>query len=129
MTDRRAFYDERARYRPAEIKRGYNQLLRQLFGFVVPPGLRVLEIGCGIGDLLAAVRPSRGVGIDFSAEMVALARSRHPDLEFHVSDAAEFSSAEPFDYILMSDLVNDLEDVQQILTRAQQWAHPRTRLV
>jgi len=29
--------------------------------------MKVLELGCGLGDLLAAVRPSRGVGVDFSA--------------------------------------------------------------
>ena len=33
--------------------------------FLIPPGKRVLELGCGRGDLLAALKPSYGVGIDF----------------------------------------------------------------
>ena len=35
--------------------------------FLVPPGKRVLELGCGRGDLLAALEPSHGVGVDFGA--------------------------------------------------------------
>ena len=49
--------------------------------FLVPPGSRVLELGCGIGDLLAALEPSYGVGVDFSERMVEQARGRHPGLE------------------------------------------------
>src|SRR2546429_245568 len=52
-----------------------------------------------------------------------------PGLEFHATDALEFSSDEEFDYILLSDLVNDLPDVQALLSRLHQFTHPRTRLV
>src|SRR5690349_890794 len=111
MIDRRAFYDQRAPFRLRETDRYYQQLLRRHFGFLIPPGLRVLEVGCGIGDLLAAVKPARGVGVDFSEEMIKLAKERHAGLEFEVSDAVEFSCEEKFDYIILSDLVNDLPDV------------------
>jgi len=129
MIDRRAFYEQRAAFRVRESSRYYQRLLRRYYGFLVPPGLSVLEMGCGLGDLLAAVRPARGVGVDFSPAMIALARERHSELEFHVADAAEFATAEKFDYILLSDLVNDLPDVQAVLERLQAVAHPRTRLV
>ena len=42
--------------------------------FLIPPGKRVLELGCGRGDLLAALEPSYGVGVDFSARTIAKAR-------------------------------------------------------
>ena len=129
MIDRRAFYEQRAAFRARESGRYYQQLLRRHYGFLVPPGLRVLEVGCGIGDLLAAVKPAQGLGVDFSPAMIALARQRHPELEFQVADAAEFSSSEKFDYIILSDLVNDLPDVQAVFERLQGVAHPRTRLV
>jgi hypothetical protein len=61
--------------------------------------------------------------------MIALARERHPELEFQVADAAEAPAAEQFDYILLADLVNDLPDVQAVFERLQSVAHPRTRLV
>ena len=129
MMDRRAFYDQRAALRVRETGRYYQQLLRKQYAFWVPPGLRVLEVGCGLGDLLAAVKPARGVGVDFSPAMTALARERHPELEFQVADAMEYTSAKKFDYVLLADLVNDLPDVQAVFERLQSVAHPRTRLV
>ena len=129
MIDRRAFYDERAAFRVRETDRHYQQLLRKQYAFWVPPGLRVLEIGCGLGDLLAAVRPGRGVGVDFSPAMIDLARQRHPELEFQVADAVDAGGNETFDYILLADLVNDLPDVQAVFERLRLVAQPRSRLV
>ncbi|MGL4556182.1 MAG: class I SAM-dependent methyltransferase, partial [Afipia sp.] len=48
--------------------------------FLIPKGARVLEIGCGIGDTLAALEPSEGVGLDFSPSLIDIARARHPNL-------------------------------------------------
>src|SRR5437762_5921831 len=112
MIERRAFYDSRATFRLQEGRRYYHHLLRRHFGFLVPPDVNVLEVGCGLGDLLAAVRPARGVGVDFSSPIIELARQRHPELEFQVAESTEFSTDETFDYILLSDLVNDVPDVQ-----------------
>lgn len=129
MIDRREFYEQRAAARPRESNRYYQRYLRRYYAFLVPPGQSVLELGCGIGDLLAAVQPARGLGVDFSPAMVAQARERHPQLEFQVGDAAHFTIPEQFDYVLLSDLVNDLPDVQALLERLRALAHPRTRLV
>jgi len=127
--ERRAFYDQRAEFRPRETQRFYQQSLRHHYGLLVPPGLRVLEMGCGLGDLLDAVKPARGVGVDFSPAMITPARRHFPDLEFQVADAAEFSTNEKFDYVLLSDLVNDLPDVQLVLQRLHSVCGPRSRLV
>jgi SAM-dependent methyltransferase len=129
MPDASRFYDQRAPFRPREARRAYHRLLQRYFAFLVPPDARVLEVGCGIGDLLAAVKPARGVGVDFSAAMVELARERHPDFQFTVADAAHMPSDEKFDYILMSDLVNDAADVQSIFAQAQRHAFQHTRIV
>src|SRR5262249_26785140 len=45
--------------------------------FLIPEGARVLELGCGTGDLLAALKPSFGVGVDFSAGMIGEARKAY----------------------------------------------------
>lgn len=129
MTDRRMFYEQRAPFRLIEGGRAYHQLLKTYFAFYVPPTARVLELGCGLGDLLAAVQPARGVGVDFSHAMIDLARQRHPELEFHVADAAEFSGDEKFDYIIVSDLVNDCPDVQKLFEQIQRYSYQHTRLV
>ena len=96
--------------------RYYHRRLNQVFENLVPPGQRVIEIGCGQGDLLAALKPFYGMGVDFSAEMVARARQKHPGLTFVEADAHELALEESgrprtFDVIILSDLVNDVWDV------------------
>src|SRR6266436_176562 len=54
--------------------------------FLIPQGARVLELGCGTGDLLAALAPSFGVGVDFSEHMIAEARRAYPKLTFRAGD-------------------------------------------
>src|SRR5262245_24330002 len=92
----------------------YHQRLTQIYQFLVAQGQRVLELGCGRGDLLAALKPQVGVGVDFSLEMVERARRRHPNLCFIHTDAHELPLKEEFDVIILSDLVNDLWDVQEV---------------
>ena len=107
----------------------YQSQLVHYYTLMVPPGLRVIEIGCGPGNLLAALKPSEGVGVDFSEEMIQKASQRYPQLRFILADAHELSLDEKFDVIVLSDLVNDLWDVQTVLERLKDLTHPRTRLI
>src|SRR5574340_448613 len=108
----------------------YHSRLAQIYGFLVAPGLRALEVGCGRGGLLAALQPARGLGVDFSSEMIKRARTLHPDLEFVQADAHDLSTLDgPFDVIVLSDLVNDLWDVETVLKQVHRLAHPGTRVI
>jgi SAM-dependent methyltransferase len=129
MMDRQRFYDERAAKRATESRRFYHTLLKRHFAFLIPPGLRVLEAGCAFGDLLAAVKPARGVGTDFSAETLSIARQRYPEITFESAEVSNFGSTETFDYIIASDLINELPDVQRFFEQARRNASPDTRLV
>ena len=66
MEDIEASLDEAERWR--RINAAYHADDHKFMRFLIPPGKRVLEVGCGTGDLLAALEPSYGVGIDFGAE-------------------------------------------------------------
>jgi ubiquinone/menaquinone biosynthesis C-methylase UbiE len=68
----------------------------------VQPGQKVLELGCCQGDLLAAMEPAYGVGVDFSPSMVKMARARHPNLIFINADVHEIVIDEQFDVINFS---------------------------
>ena len=61
--------------------------------------------------------------------MIDIASKRHPELTFIESDVDSFSEDKVFDYLLMSDLVNDLPDVQQTLTGALKLTHKDSRIV
>lgn len=117
--------------RPRRWQRGFHAQLRRHFHHHIPAGASVLELGCGAGDLLAALAPARGLGLDFSPRMVARARERHhgrAGLEFQVQDAARATFTEPFDHLVLDYLTSYLEDIQATLQRLHAAAHPRTRL-
>lgn len=107
----------------------YQRRLAELYKFFIPAGSRVLEIGCARGDLLAALDPARGVGIDFSAAMIERARARHPDLHFIEADTHALDLHETFDFIILSDLVNDLWDAQKVFEQIRKLAAPQTRVI
>ena len=50
--------------------------------FLVPEGLRILAVGSGTGDTLAALKPAVGVGVEGDLALIASARAMFPDLTF-----------------------------------------------
>lgn len=101
--------------------------------FLIPPGKRVLELGCGRGDLLAGLKPAYGVGIDFGAQTIATANARHPQLSFvlgDVEDPATFEAIEgPFDYIVIADTIGMFEDIDGTMRLIQKLCTPSTRII
>jgi SAM-dependent methyltransferase len=108
---------------------GYHGLVQRIHRSLIPPGQRVLEIGCGRGDLLAALEPSEGIGVDISAGMVAAAASRHPSLRFLNVSGEELDLEMTFDYIVLSDVVPYVHDLQRLMERVAAHSGPRTRVV
>ncbi len=106
---------------------------RNFMRFLVPKGSRVLDLGCGTGELLAALEPSHGVGVDLSPNMIALARANHPNLTFHVGDIenpATLSAVQgPFDYIILSDTIGMLDDIESALGLLHRLCGPSTRVI
>jgi SAM-dependent methyltransferase len=113
----------------ARTGKRYHQRLEHVYQTHIPAGRSVLEIGCARGDLLASLKPGRGVGIDFSGEMIHLAKEAYPELTFIETDAVDFNPDGNFDYIILSDLLNDIWDVQSLFEKIAHWSNPRTRLV
>ena len=109
--------------------RAYHALLTRIARFHVLPGASVLEIGCGTGDLLAALQPRRGVGIDLSEGMIKLARATHPELDLRVGAGEELDFHETFDYVVLSDLVPYVHDLVTLFERVADHSHARTRVI
>ncbi len=106
---------------------------RSYMRFLVPEGLRVLDLGCGTGSILAALAPSRGVGVDFSSGMIDVARQRHSGYEFHVADIEDPETLAridgTFDVIVLSDSIGLLDDCQGALTNLHRFCTPSTRVI
>lgn len=133
-------YDRLAEDRDSWITKNdfFHEEDRAYFQFLVPEGLRVLDLGCGTGHLLASLKPSHGVGVDISARMIETARTNFPSdrndhLEFivgDVEDADTIAALEgPFDVIIVSDTVGLLEDVQNFFAGLHPLCHPDTRII
>jgi len=109
---------------------GYHHAVASYARCYVPAATRVLEVGTGTGDLLAALEPADGLGIDISAEMIRLAAARHPAQRFRRMAVEELDvNGETFDYIVLSDLVGYLYDIQRAFERLRVACQPSTRLV
>ncbi|MEK6795002.1 MAG: glycosyltransferase [Spirochaetota bacterium] len=106
----------------------YRDLIRFL-RYSIPEGSRVLEIGCGTGQILDAVKPSYGVGVDISPGMIRIAKKKYPHLRFMELDAEELSSRESFDYIIISDTIGYLEDVQKTMRALRSACTDSTRII
>jgi SAM-dependent methyltransferase len=134
-----AFYDKLGPDWERWIARSqyYHSALQQLLKFIVPQGQRVLDIGCGNGDHLAALQPSLGVGVDLSSSMVDLGRTKHPEYDFYHQAAEELSipacevrnGEGGFDFITMVNVVGELADVLAVFKRLRPLVRPDTRLV
>ncbi len=103
--------------------------------FLIPEGKRVLELGCGTGELLGALNPSCGVGIDISLQMINRAKKNFPEITFIAGDAEApetwglAEGTEPFDFIVISDTVGLLEDVHACFENLRPYCTTSTRLI
>ncbi len=101
--------------------------------FLVPRNARILDLGCGTGRLLNALKPSHGVGVDFSEKMIEIARTNFPDLTFEVGDVEDPSCLDrlegPFDVIVVSDTIGYFDDCETTLRQLHRLCTPDTRVV
>ena len=107
----------------------YYRWLDRIYRFYVRPDSRILHLGCQCGDLLDAVKPSYGLGIDTDPISIRLAQKRFPDLNFSVLDPHELDFNEKFDYVLISNSLGKWHDIQRVLERIRPLTDRNTRIV
>ena len=99
--------------------------VRHLMGLAaVQPGDRVLELGCGGGDFLAACmerrRPSLGAGLDANSRAIALARHAAPGTALTVADASRLPFRDgAFHAVVAQHLIEHFERPDELL---REWA-------
>ena len=116
-----------------ERNRAYYEDDYRFMQFLVCKGARVLDLGCGGGQLLATLDPYVGVGIDLSPRMIESARTHFPHLQFHIGDVEDPHVLDqlngPFDYIVVSDTIGMFEDIEIALRRLHKLCDAETRVI
>jgi len=105
----------------------------RFLSFLVPEGMRVLDLGCGSGNLLALLKPSYGVGIDFNEKLIGSAISTYPDLHFIIGDIENTEIIHqligPFDIIIISDVIGEVDDIEIFLKNLHEHCTSDTRII
>ncbi|MBI5382526.1 MAG: glycosyltransferase [Opitutae bacterium] len=114
---------------PGRAACSYRAELAHYYNLLIPAEARVLEVGCGGGELLARLRTRDVTGVDFSAAQIERAKARVPHGRFFVQAGEQLALAETFDVIIVSDTLNYVADVQALFERLQTVATPATRLL
>lgn len=115
-------------------ERFFHRELTRLIARQVRPGARVLQIGCSLTRLLRRLSAAEGVGLDFRASVTAAAREACPEFAFHLADPVnpfiqERTSGRIFDYVVVSDVLGELQDVQAALEALRPACARHTRVV
>jgi SAM-dependent methyltransferase len=115
--------------------RARNTVIGRVVGSLVralPPGYRVLEVGCGNGNVLRELERVcvRGtvVGVDLLAERLEFAR-RRTNCELRNGNIYELADEQPYDLIGMFDVLEHLEDDALALQGLSRALAPSGRVV
>jgi ubiquinone/menaquinone biosynthesis C-methylase UbiE len=129
------YFDKIAAQRDAWRRKNsyYHNDVKNFLRFVIPDDVSVLEIGCATGDIaanLAAANPEIR-GVDISPEMIRMAKEKYPNLDFSLGDAEalELTGQFIYDYLIMTDVVGYLDDLQTVFRGLKKFSHPKTKLV
>jgi len=94
-------------------------------------GERILDLGCGAGQLTAAIARTgaEALGLDASPEMIAQARANFPALDFRVGDATNFSVNEPLDAVFSNAALHWVKNAEAVAACVSRALKPGGRFV
>lgn len=130
IASKRDYWKKKNRY--------YYNNIEKFIKFLIPPERTVLEIGCGTGDLLAKLEPSCGLGIDISPKIIEMANQKYSNknLTFKTADICRqklsleyISGNNKFDFVVLSDIVSYLYDVEDALINMASVTKPESRII
>jgi len=86
------------------------------------PGMRLLDLACGPGYVSEKAKESGAspVGVDFSPQMIRIAKARNPEMEFNEGDAENLNfESGSFDAVSMNFGMLHMADPEKVFSEAQ----------
>ena len=108
------------------------QFGRDLLTMLIPkPGERILDVGCGTGQLTEEIANSGAhvIGVDRAPEMIAAAKENFPDLQFEVTDIAAATYDNEFDAVFSNAALHWVRNQEGAITAIARALKPGGRLV
>lgn len=107
----------------------YHNEIRRHCAYFIPADARVLEVGCGTGELIGQLNAGERVGIDFSTAMIEEARHQFPNVDFRVMSAEQMTFEKAFDVIILSNLIGFVDDIETVFKQVRNLCHERSKVV
>ena len=113
-----SFYDGVAKNRKKWIEKGstfHREDTLNLKELILPKS-RILELGCGTGNLLKSLEPSYGVGVDLSKEIIKEANKDNKGIRFIQGDISNLEKYFPKkEKIAVGISAYDINEVKKII--------------
>lgn len=110
------------------------RLVRPVIAQCLRPGDAALDFGCGTGDYLELLRACGATvdGVDFSEYALDIARKRYggdSSITLHQGDLYTFTPKRRYQCILISEVLEHVEDDAGLLRRTREWLVPGGRVI
>lgn len=117
-------YDQKLSF-VSEMGRGVVELLDPV------EGERILDLGCGTGDLTQEIAASRArvTGMDLSRSMLEKARLKYPNLNFVEGNAEHFAVQEPYDAVFSNAALHWMKNAEDVVRSVHKALRPGGRFV
>src|SRR5260370_15673661 len=95
------------------------------------PGERILDLGCGTGQLTNEIASTGAhvIGMDSAVDMIGQARLNYPKIEFRLVDARSFRVTEPFDAVFSNAALHWIPEAESVIESVQLALKPGGRFV
>lgn len=107
----------------------YHKTIERIYKSIIPKRQIVIELGSATGALLNAVEPRIGLGVDFSVRMIEISQKKYPHLRFIQDDIESFQSEQRFDYMIMSNVLDHVEDIWQVFDNAKRCLNEDAKII
>ena len=115
------------------FSKNYESLISHFYKHLIPTNSQILEIGCGDGSLLEKLKPLSAVGIDISNVAIQNGLNKnYKNIDLFCFDSFvnfKLENKKSFDYIIISDLVNDLYDIDEFLKLLGNYCNENTKII
>ncbi|TRX71046.1 glycosyltransferase [Carboxylicivirga sp. M1479] len=129
--ERRAYFESRAsnwiKYRKRRAY--YWDSITRYCNYYIQEENSVLEIGCGSGELLSAIKGKNKLGIDFCEPILNQAKQQYPDIRFELMAAEDIQLTEKFDVVILSNLIGVTDDIEHVFNELKKVCHEQTRII